>query len=190
MTHSKIAESAFSAAMSSQTSVRASAGTSAESRRGRKHLRHEENWARKKRKLAKDKGKSYSTYVGKSKLAKEIADLTCSCPYNCSKNVEEAEHHRIFQEFYQLGDHDAQNKYLYGLISIVGVKRQAKQSRSQHRQHTIVYKVRLADGSHKQVCKKSFCDLHAIGKRHVEKLVEKVTQGILIASDMRGKHKN
>ena len=35
-----------------------------ESRRGRKRLRYEEQWVKKKRKLAKDKGASYATYKG------------------------------------------------------------------------------------------------------------------------------
>ena len=35
-----------------------------ESRRGKKRLRYEEDWTRKKRKLQKDRGESYSTYKG------------------------------------------------------------------------------------------------------------------------------
>ena len=90
-----------------------------ESRRGRKRLRYEEQWVKKKRKLAKDKGASYATYKGEQKPAKELASLTCRCPYRCSTDINDEDRQRIFQEFYQLGDHDSQNKYLYGLISSV-----------------------------------------------------------------------
>lgn len=162
-----------------------------ESRHGRKRLRHEEDWVKKKRKIAKDKGESYSTSAGNQKAAKDLVGLTCKCPYSCSENVDDAEQQRIFQQFYELGSHDAQNKYLYGLISVAEVKRHtARETGVRPRNHSFVYKVRLADGHHEQVCKKSFCDLHAIGKRRVEKLTEKVTQGTLIASDMRGRHQN
>lgn len=154
---------------------------------GRKRLRYED---KKKRKVAKDKGESYATYSGHPMPAKELVGLTCKCSYNCSGIVDGAEQQRIFEEFYSLASHDAQNKYLYGLISVAGVKRHTSRESTQPRHRTIVYQVRLADGSHHQVCKKSFCDLHAIGKRRVERLVEKMTQGILIASDMRGKHAN
>ena len=160
-----------------------------ESRRGRKRLRYEEQWVKKKRKLAKDKGASYATYKGEQKPAKELASLTCRCPYRCSTDINDEDRQRIFQEFYQLGDHDSQNKYLYGLISSVGIKRHTCGS-TRPRNHTIVYKVRLADGSPRQVCKKSFCDIHVIGKRRVEKLVDKLSVGVLITSDMRGKHGN
>ena len=41
-----------------------------ESRRGRKRLRYEDDWKRKKRKLQKDKGESYRTYKGKERAEK------------------------------------------------------------------------------------------------------------------------
>ena len=39
-----------------------------------------------------------------------------------------------------------------------------------------------------QICKKTFCDLHAVSKRRIENLAEKLVCGILVASDKRGKH--
>ena len=38
--------------------------------------------------------------------------------------------------------------------------------------------------------KKTLCDLHAIGKRRLEKLASKMTAGALVASDGRRKHRN
>ena len=35
---------------------------------------------------------------------------------------------------------------------------------------------------------KTFCDLHAVGKRRVEKLAEKILSGMILSSDERGKH--
>lgn len=168
----------------------ASSSVPDEPRRGRKRLRYEERWAKKKRKIAKDKGESYTTYTGKQESAKEVVSLTCKCSYNCSETFSEAEQQRIFQDFYSLGSHDAQNKYLYGLITVMEVKRHTAHEITRPRNHTIEYQVRLANGTHQQVCKQSFCDLHAIGKRRIEKLVEKMLHGVLIASDMRGKHEN
>ena len=168
----------------------ASASTPAaeESRRGRKRLRYQEEWKRKKRKLQKDKGDSYTTYKGERKPAKNRPDLACRCPFRCSEKVREVERERIFTDFYTLGSHDAQNKYLFGLIRKEDVKRRTRGA-SKPRSHSLFYHVRLCDGSHVQVCKKSFCDLHAVGKR-IDKLIEKLTAGVLVASDRRGKHKN
>ena len=38
------------------------------------------------------------------------------CSNKCASKVSIAERKRIFKEFYKLACHDAQNKYLYGLI--------------------------------------------------------------------------
>ena len=50
--------------------------------------------------------------------------------------------------------------------------------------------MRLQDGNQVQVCKKTLCNIHAIGKRRLEKLTSKITAGNLVASDGRGRHKN
>ena len=73
------------------------------SRRGRKHLRNEENWKRKKRKLLKDKGKSYTTSNGVRKAAKEMVSISCRCTNKCRENVGDEERERIFTGFYELG---------------------------------------------------------------------------------------
>ena len=87
-----------------------------ESRRGRKRLRYEDDWKRKKRKLQKDKGESYRTYKGEERAEKQLVDLTCKCAYRCREKVNEVERERLFKDFYKLGSTDVQNKYLYGLI--------------------------------------------------------------------------
>ena len=65
--------------------------------------------------------------------------------------VSEVERERIFKDFYELESNDAQNKYLYGLIHRKGVRRRMPAAC-------------LWDGSHVQVCKVTFCALHAIGR--------------------------
>ena len=96
---------------------------------------------------------------------------------------------RDFSEFYKLKSHESQNKYLYGLMSKQPVKRKRGNRSSESRSHTIAYRVRLRDGSHVQVCKKTFCDLHVVSKRRVEILLKKLCAGLL-ATDERGKHSN
>ena len=161
-----------------------------ESRSGRKRVRQEEHWKRKKRKLNKDRGAAYTTYVGQNKPAKKVANLTCRCAYRCAEKVSECERERIFEEFYKLKSHDAQNKYLFGLIRRCTVKRPSRSATKRQRSQTFAYHVRSSEGKEVQVCKKSFCDLHAIGKRRVEGLAEKLSAGVLIAGDSRGTHTN
>lgn len=101
-------------------------GTSSEPRRGRKRIRQEGHWKRKKRKLNKDKGAAYTTYKGEQKPTKNIVSLTCRCAYRCSDIMSENERKRIFDGFYDLKSHDAQNKYLFGLIRRDCVKRHSR----------------------------------------------------------------
>ena len=133
---------------------------------GRKRLRFEEEWKRRQKKLKKDSGKAYTTYKGDQRAEKELVDIECKCVYNCRSKVNDTERERIFHEFYKLKSHDVQNKYLFGLICKQPVKR--KRVTAASRTHSIVYRVRLRNGSHVQVCKKTFCDLHAITKRRIE----------------------
>ena len=94
---------------------------------------------------------------------------------------------RIFEDFYKLKSHDAQNKYLCGLICQKPVKRH-NPGVTRECACTTAYFVRISQGVKLQVCKKSFCDLHAIGKCRVEGLSEKIKAGVLIASDGCGRH--
>lgn len=157
-------------------------------KRGRKRLRVESEWQKKKRKLLKDSGEVYATYAGAQKPAKEMLSPSCKCKYRCCELAEE-ECERLFTDFYKLGNHDSQNKYLFGLLRREPIKRKRRGTVSR-RSHTISYHVRLKDGSQVQVCKRSFCDLHAIGKRRIEKLTEKLVAGVLVPGDARGKHSN
>ena len=161
-----------------------------ESRRGRKRLRNEENWKRKKRKLLKDKGKGYTTSKGVRKAAKEMVSISCRCTNKCRENVGDEEQERIFTGFYELGSHDQQNKYLFGLIHKVDVKRRRGAGGHAGRRHTFTYHVRLRDGKSVQVCKNTFCVLHGIAKRRVEGVAAQLVDGVVIASDERGKHKS
>ena len=87
--------------------------------------------------------------------------------------------------------HDAQNKYLYGLIEKEEVKRRrADRDSGPRRKVTYQYYVHCTNGNRYRVCKKSFCAVHAIGRKRVELLCEKIHSGALTSSDDRGKHTN
>lgn len=96
---------------------------------------------------------------------------------------------QLLGDFYQIGSHDTQNKYIYGLIERC-VPRQRKQCRStgKPRLNTYRYFVRNVRGERIQVCKDTFCQLHAIGKRGVEVVASKLASGVLFSGDNRGSH--
>ena len=84
--------------------------------KGRKRLRHEDQWKRKKRKLMKDSGKAYETYKGEMRAAKTSPSVSCRCNLKYSTRLTSTQQQRTFDEFYKLKSHDTQNKYLFGLI--------------------------------------------------------------------------
>ena len=62
-----------------------------ESHHGRKRLKMEQNWKKKKRKLGKDRGEAYITYKGEAKVAKKIRPITYYCVFNCRRKVTETD---------------------------------------------------------------------------------------------------
>ena len=158
-------------------------------KRGRKRLRYEHLWIRKKRKLQKDSGAAYETYKGEARPAKQPVAITCRCKLNCSQKVRPGERKRIFDEFYKLKSHDAQNNYLYGLIHKEDVRRRRVRGAGAAKRAAI-YRYHVRCNYEVEVCKKTFCDIHAVGKRRVEVLCEKLKAGNLLPGDARGTHRN
>ena len=160
--------------------------------KGRKRIRRTEQWVKNKKKSKKDSGKAYTTYRGERKGRKQPAiALTCRCQHHCSSLVTVTDRQQIFNDFYKLGSHDTQNKYLFGLIERCTPK-QSRQRRStgKPRSNTYRYFVRNARGEKIQVCKNAFCEVHAIGKRRVEVLSTKLASGVLFSGENRGLHRN
>ena len=70
-------------------------------KRGRKRLRYEDDWVKKKRKLNKDAGKEYETYKGEPKPAKQVLAITCRCGLKCWEKIKPVDRTHIFDEFYK-----------------------------------------------------------------------------------------
>ena len=167
-----------------------SSGTPPFENRGRKRLRCVERWVKNKKKNKKDSGKAYTTYRGERRGRKQPAvALSCRCQHHCSSHVTMEDRQRIFEDFYQLGSHDTQNKYLYGLIErSVPIQQRRRRSTGKPRANTYRYFVRNVKGERIQVCKDAFCQLHTIGKRRVEVISTKLVSGVLFSGDNRGLH--
>lgn len=155
--------------------------------KGRKRLRYEDQWKRKKRKLMKDSGKAYETYKGEMRAAKTSPSVSCRCNLKCSTRLTSTQQQRTFDEFYKLKSHDTQNKYLFGLIKKVQVKRKRIRGESK-RSVTYLYHIRLMSGAEVRVCKKAFCEIHGVGRKRIDDLCKKLSAGEMIATDNRGKH--
>ena len=120
-----------------------------ERKKGRNRLRYIQLWKRRRQKARKDSGKAYKTYKGEQQDKKRMADiLFCRCNLHCSSNVARSKRERIFCEFYQLGNHDSQNKYLYdGLIERTMPKRKVPSAKTP-RVNSFVYRLCLSNGNY------------------------------------------
>lgn len=113
---------------------------------------------------------------------------TCRCSNNSREKVSDEEQERLLTGFYGLGSHDRQNKYLFGLIHKMDVKRRHGSGGHAGRRHTVTYQIRLHDGISVQVCKNTFSVLHGIGERRVEGVAAQLVDVVVIVSEQRGKH--
>lgn len=121
----------------------------------------------------------------------------CKCSrLKCFITICSEERQRIIFYFNQLGDYNAQSKYLSGLISVVPVQRRRnRKDEADANFHTSSYSYRvrarvenkLQDVS---VCYKAFLSLHGISNRRVQNLKKNLCALGDAKPDGRGKHKN
>lgn len=113
------------------------------------------NWSKKAPKLWN---------VKKHLVAGRVIAQLCQCKLNCHKiltpNV-----HQIFNGFWDLGNFDKQNSYLFGSIRSVRIKRlygQAKANPEQlHKKHTFHDCIKIS-GADVRLCKQSFMAGHGL----------------------------
>ncbi|KAF2883602.1 hypothetical protein ILUMI_22569 [Ignelater luminosus] len=81
----------------------------------------------------------------------------------------------LLKRFNNLGVKSTQDDYIAGIITA-----------------TIPIRSRVRNGNRFEVCKKAFCSLHGISRKHVELIAQHLSKPSTITApqDMRGKHKN
>lgn len=85
---------------------------------GKKRLRRQENWARKKAKMARNGGKSYTDRKGTIHPAKRLKEYNHNCRYKCNINIPEEKRKSIFDSYWKLGSWDLQTAFLCSCISL------------------------------------------------------------------------
>lgn len=106
----------------------------------------------------------------------------CKCfRFKCFEVVSPEERQRIISNFNQLGEYNAQNQYLSGLISVVPVQRRRNRkddSEASFHCSSYCYRVRAHVGGILQdvnVCHKAFLSLHGISNSRVQTLKKHLT---------------
>ncbi|KAJ4440130.1 hypothetical protein ANN_08268 [Periplaneta americana] len=90
------------------------------------------------------------------------------CKYHV---LTENERDEIFCQFYKIGDYNAQNAFLFGLISrqeCSGIYLKKRKNENSSRRHvSFIYRVKDSHGQLNRVCSKGFCDVFGISKRRL-----------------------
>lgn len=120
--------------------------------------------------------------------------LPCKCRKNC-RSLLLGKEYQIFNAFWDLGDYDKQNLYLFSQMKAVPKKRtypkKVKREVSS-RKISIQYFVKV-DGIDVKICKAEFLAVHGLhnSKKRIQLLYEQMGQGASTPkSDKRGKHAN
>ena len=146
----------------------------------RKRKRNEENWKKKKAKVRRNLGLQYvSSKTNKIVPAKQKGE-GCNCVTKSeNSNMKWCAYHMLtcdekdslFSEFYNIGDYNLQNSYIFSHIirrecdRIYEGKRNV--SEVSRRKYSFTYYVKNSEGMSIRVCAKAFCDIFGISKRRL-----------------------
>jgi len=121
----------------------------------------------------------------------------CRCKrYQCFTNVLENDRNTLIRDFNNLGDRNAQNSYLAGLIGVHSVKRRRPRFGEQEallHNYSYTYKVRVVRENSLDdipVCIKGFMSIFGITGRRVQTIRESLALTGQAPVDQRGKHRN
>lgn len=141
-------------------------------------------------KFFRDQGRPYvSRATGKEIRGRQMGP-PCNCKKKCWSKIEHGSR-EIFTGFWDMGNFDEQNVYLYGNISIKPVSRHYVKG-SNRRTYTFTYWCKVR-GKHVEVCKEMFMGVHGLqnSRGRIGNLMKQMKEGHLLPkSDQRGKHNN
>lgn len=146
-----------------------------------------------KRKIKRNLGHNYVNKRQKEVPEREIGP-PCTCRRKCRDSLEGKEIH-IFNAFWDLGDYNKQNIYLFSQMKSIPKKRTyPKKTKRNHSSRKISLQYFLkVNGIDINVCKQEFLAVHGLqhSKRRIELLYNQLSKGVSTpASDKRGKHQN
>lgn len=144
---------------------------------------------RKRNRERKNEGRPYKNSKGELIPGHSIGEL-CNCPLKCQETLARVQN-EIFEGFWNLGDFDKQNAYLFGCIEAFNVKRRYGNTtpETSRRQKSYYFKVNI-DGELKRICRKSFLSVHGLqqNRGRLNNILKQVKSGCTPKTDQRGKH--
>lgn len=156
--------------------------------RGKKRLRHYNDWVEVKRKRQNNEGKTYRSKKGKTILEKTMG-RSCTWRYKCDTKLTVEERQDAFEKFWKLGSREKQWLHVANYTTKEKKKRGLQRDLKHNRQFT--YKYYLPKNLSKvEVCKKMFLNTYSVSERLVRTAWDKYDGSTSVETDMRGKHTN
>lgn len=141
-------------------------------------------------KFFRDQGRPYISRATGKEIRGRAMGPPCNCKKKCWSKIEHGAE-EIFSAFWDMGNFDEQNVYLYGNISIKPVSRHYVKG-SNRRTYTFTYWCKIR-GKHVEVCKEMFMGVHGLqnSRGRIGNLMKQMKDGNLLPKpDQRGKHAN
>lgn len=149
-----------------------------------------------KRRLTKKRknlGHAYISISGKEVKAAELGP-SCKCNRKCGETIGQTEAEHIFNSFWNIGNYNEQNAFLFGSIKVFPKKRSYKKktkSNTSRRTHSVQYYVK-SRGQDIRVCKVKFISIYGLkSQMRLQLIIDKIKSGNSSpTADNRGKHSN
>lgn len=141
----------------------------------------------------KNTGKAYRIHKTGKLVSERQMGPPCKCKNNCFDLFQDNEMRTVYQAFWDMGDRDLQNNYLFGQIRPSSPKRRYRKSASPRKNKTYKYHVRCKDGKEKAVCRKAFLSIHGLqnNEGRLKGVLKQQREGCLTPkADRRGHHNN
>jgi len=139
-----------------QSPVSSSHSSMANASRTRKRKREPQKWKRNESKRKRNSGDAYVDSNGNVISAKVMGN-PCHCRRNCFQLLTQDYCQKIFSSFWENGNFDVQNAYLYGQIRCLNANTSTQDC---SRQYTYVYYVKGANGKDIRICREAFLGVH------------------------------
>ncbi|XP_042884054.1 uncharacterized protein LOC122260721 [Penaeus japonicus] len=141
-------------------------------------------WKKSVAKRRRNRGQEYVS-VGRNKFvpARQVGE-PCGCPKRCFEKLGEDTVKLIFDEYWKMGDHNAQSAYLFKMVLSKEVKVPSVGPDSR-RKKTYEYGV-LINNKRNLLCKKAFLSIHSISETRVWNVLKKVGETGVLPVDRRG----
>ncbi len=158
--------------------------------KNRKRKRNVNEWSKKKRQEAREKGLEYVSSSGKSVAAKnpKVNGNICNCRKKCSEKISAEIRVQIFEQFYSLSA-EAQAVHLTSCIVVKDAARRLVDDKKRRDRNNSCSYYLMYKSERIRVCKTAFCCVLQVTCTRLFNLIKKTLCGLPVRSQ-RGRHNN